>query len=221
VNPFDEYGPWMLFVAAGLVGGILLFLRGLQAYRRDRQISSVATSSIDGLAAGEVRVTGIVEPIDQTLISPLQSKPCVWYRARVETTGKNSRVLMHEEKAQAFRLKGATGSIRVVPRGARWEIGPAFDESTDLTGGEPAGLRRRSGTAYQSWLERDPSSMSELERETAAAALLTVQRSSGPLVTDDWDRGGGSFLGGPMQEGRRYREARLEPGETITVLGQA
>lgn len=211
----------MLFVAAGLVGGIMLFVRGLVAYRRDRIISSVATSTLDSIAAGEVRVTGTVEPIDQTLISPLQSVPCVWYRARVETTGDNSRVLLDEEKSQEFRLRGATGEIRVVPRGARWEVGMAYDERTSITGAEPPGLRRRSGTAYQSWLQRDPATMSEVERETAAQALLTIQRPAAAVGSDDWDKGGGSFFGSSTREGRRYREARLEPGQTITVLGQA
>jgi hypothetical protein len=218
---FDEFGPWMLFVAAGLVGGIVLFARGLVAYRRDRLISSVATSTLDSLAAGEVRVTGVVQPIEQTLISPLQSKPCVWYRARVETTGDNSRVLLDEEKSQEFRLRGETGEIRVVPRGARWEIGAAFDERTSIAGAEPAGLNRRTGSAYKSWLERDPETMSEVERETAAQALLTVQRPARWLESDDWDQGGGSFFGAQTSDGRRYREARLEPGQTITILGQA
>ena len=119
----DVFTPWLFFVVAGLVGGLVLFVRGLMAYRRDRLISSVATSSLDGIAAGEVRVSGVVEPIDQTLISALQSKPCVWYRARVEKTGENSRVLLDEEKSQEFRIRNDTGAIRVVPRGARWEIG--------------------------------------------------------------------------------------------------
>ena len=121
---FDEFGPWTLFVAAGLVGGIVLFVRGLVAYRRDRLISSVATSSLDGIAAGEVRVSGVIEPIEQTLISPLQSKPCVWYRARIETTGDNSYVIFDEERSQEFRIRNDTGEIRVVPRGARWEMFP-------------------------------------------------------------------------------------------------
>ncbi len=218
---FDELGPWTLFAAAGMVGGLVLFVRGLQAYRHDRLISSVATSTIDSIAAGEVRLTGVVEPIDQTLISPLQSKPCVWYRARVETTGDNSRVLMDEEKAQEFRLRGATGEIRVVPRGARWEIGAVFDERTSITGAEPTGLQRRSGTAYSAWAERDPETMTDIERETAAQALLTVQRPASAFETTDWDQGGGSFLGAQQSQGRRYREARLEPGRTITILGQA
>jgi len=218
----DTFGPWILFVVVGLIGGIVLFVRGLVAYRRDRLISSVATSSLDGIAAGEVRVSGVVVPIEQTLISPLQSKACVWYRARVETTGKNSRVLMTEEKSQEFRIRNETGEMRVVPRGARWEIGPDYDERTSLTGDEPRELQRRSGATYASVLEHDPDEMTDLERKTAAQALLTVQRPTAPLVTDDWDQGGGSwFTGRSTGSGRRYREARLEPGDTITILGQA
>ena len=218
----DLFSPWLPFVAAGLIGGIVLFVRGLVAYRRDRLISSVATSSLDGIAAGEVRVSGVVEPIDQTLISPLQSKPCVWYRARVETTGKNSRVLLNEEKTQEFRIRNETGQIRVVPRGARWEIDSAFDERTSIMGAEPVGLQRRSGAAYASFVDRDLEQMTELERQTAAQALLTVQRPIETGDDTDWDDDGGPlgvFAGN--QGGRRYREARLEPGETVTLLGQA
>ncbi len=132
----------------GLAGGIVLFGRGLVAYRRDRLITAVATSSLDGLAAGEVRVTGVVEALDQQLTSPLQSKPCVWYRARIETTGDNSRVLFAEERAVQFRVTDGHGQVRVVPAGARWEIGLAFDGTTGLIGDEPPGLDRRRGAGY-------------------------------------------------------------------------
>ena len=220
----DLFSPALFFVLAGLIGGIALFVRGLVAYRRDRLISSVATSSLDGIAAGEVRVTGVVEAIDRNLISPLQSKPCVWYRARIDETGKNGRVLLNEEKAQEFRIVNETGSIRVVPRGARWELGLDFDESTGITGDEPPGLHRRSGATYAAALDRDPTQMSDAELEMARQALLTVQKplagasAEGRSGADgDWGRGVG--LAG--SQGRRYREARLEPGETITVIGQA
>lgn len=218
MNAFGEFGPVLLFAAVGFVGGIALFVRGLMAYRRDRLISSVATSTLDGIAAGEVRVSGLVEPIDGTLISPLQSVPCVWYRAKVETTGEDSRVLLSEEQSREFRIRDATGDIRVVPRGARWEIRPVFDESTSWNGAEPPGLHRRRGTSYAS-LERDPEDMTELEREAAVQALLTVQRPTG--TSDDWDQGGGSFFAARQEDGRRYRESRLEPGQTVTILGQA
>jgi hypothetical protein len=218
VNAFSEFGPVLLFAAVGLVGGIALFARGLLAYRRDRLISSVATSTLDSIAAGEVRVSGVVEPIDGTLVSPLQSVPCVWYRARVETTGDDSRVLLNEEQSREFRIRDETGDIRVVPRGARWEIRPAFDETTSWNGAEPPGLRRRTGASYAD-LVRDPEDMTELEREAAVQALLTVQRPTG--TSGDWDKGGGSFLAAKQEDGRRYRESRLEPGHTVTILGQA
>jgi len=220
----DISAPALVFVMAGLIGGLALFVRGLVAYRRDRLISSVATSSLDGIAAGEVRVTGVVEAIDQTLVSPLQSEPCVWYRARVEETGDNGRVLLDEEKAQEFHIKNETGQIRVVPRGARWEISTVFDESTGITGDEPPGLKRRSGAMYAAALERDPGEMTETEREVARQALLTVQQPAEATTAEGWSVADGNWgmgVGLATQRGRRYREARLEPGEVVTILGQA
>ena len=220
----DDLGsPELFFVLAGLIGGIVLFARGLIAYRHDRLISSVATSSLDGIAAGEVRVTGTIEAIDHTLISPLQSKPCVWYRSRVEETGEHGRVLLDEEKAQDFRISDDSGEIRVVPRGVRWEIGNVFDESTSITGGEPTGLQRRTGSTYAA-LETDPDEMTEVEKQAAVQALLTVQQPAGSALTEGWGGADTSWsvgIGIGTSSGRRYREARLEPGHVVTVLGQA
>lgn len=221
----DELSPPVLFlVLAGFIGGIVLFLRGLVAYRRDRLISSVATSSLEAIAAGEVRVSGVVEVIHSTLISPLQSKPCVWYRARVEESGGDDRrVLLAEENATQFRIKDGSGAIRVLPQGARWEIAPDFDESTDLNGAEPPGLHRRAGARYAPVVPNDPAQMTELEREAAIQALLTVRRPESG-ATAGWDRPGGDLGTGinlGTSRGRRYREARLEPGDVVTIIGQA
>ena len=220
----DPLSPALFFVLAGLLGGVALFVRGLVAYRHDRLISSVATSSLDGIAAGEVRVTGIVEPIDQTLVSPLQSKACVWYRARIDEAGDNGRVLLDEEKAQEFRIRNESGDIRIVPRGARWEIGAAFDASTGISGDEPPGLQLRRAGAYAAAVERDPAEMSEAEKEVARQALLTVQTPVDPTLAEGWsvaDGNWGSGVGLARSRGKRYREARLEVGETVTILGQA
>jgi len=216
--------PALFFVLAGLIGGVVLFARGLLAYKRDRLISSIATSSLDGIAAGEVRVSGVVEAIDSTLMSPLQSKPCVWYRSKVEEVGDNGRVLLDEERATEFRVTNDTGAIRVVPRGARWEIHPVFEEADSITGDEPIGLKRRGGSSFAAIVEEDPAEMSDAEREAAVQALLTVQQPVGATVDAGWsvaDGNWGTGVGLARSRGRHYREARLEPGETVTIIGQA
>ena len=218
----DSLGFVLGLAIMGLIGGIVLFARGLVAYRRDRLISAVATSSLDGLAAGEVRVSGLVQAIDQLLISPLQSRPCVWYRARIESTDDDRRVLLDEERAVHFRITDGRGQIRVVPGGARWEIGAAFDESTSLTGDEPPGLDRRRGAGYGMVVPEDPDAMTEAQRQAAIEALLTVSRRR-----RRWTRAGarrrGSLLEAPWRraaDGVTERLA-LEVGETVTIIGQA
>src|SRR5687767_3036377 len=156
--------PVMLaFAVGGVVLGIVLFVRGLQAYRHDRSVSAVATSGLDGIAGGEVRVSGIVEVADQALVSPLQSKTCVWFRARVDSGGDTRRVLESEERAVHFRVRDAHGSIRVVPDGARWEIADSLDASTGSLGEPPPGLHRRAGPTRVNVSPDDPDTMTELQ----------------------------------------------------------
>jgi hypothetical protein len=218
----EDSGGYLFGLAiVGLLGGIVLFGRGLVAYRRDRLISAVATSRLDSLAAGEVRVSGVVEALDHTLTSPLQSRPCVWYRARIESTDDSRRVLFDEERAVHFRVTDGHGQIRVIPNGARWEIGAAFDESTSISGDDPVGLDRRQGAGYGVATPGDVDAMSEADRQTAIDALLSFD-----LGAPAEDRGWGAtpgILGTRLlkSSGKHYREARLELGDVVTILGQA
>ena len=79
------------FAIAGVVSGLGLLWRGMGGYRTAVALGDTSTSAIDSLAAGEVRVTGRIEPAEATLVSPLQSLPCVWYRARVRAQGRRGR----------------------------------------------------------------------------------------------------------------------------------
>jgi hypothetical protein len=208
-----------LFVlgSVGLVAGAALFVRGLVAYRRRAVVTSIATSSADSIAAGEVRLSGIVEPLAATLISPLQSVPSVWYHGRVTRSGDTDAVLLDEERSVEFLLRDATGTVRVVPRGARFRIAPALDESTDLFGTEPAGLSRRVGAASMA--------VAEFDRDAAIADLLTVRpATAGPDGASDHTLIEGSFatLGiRPAGPRRHYVEQRLEPGAHVTLVGFA
>jgi hypothetical protein len=192
---------------AGVLAGLGLLWRGFFGFRSAIRIGDTSTSRIATLAAGEVRVTGTVEVAEVTLVSPLQSRDCVWYRAKVRATGRNERDLYEEERGVGFRVRDGSGSIRVFPRGGRVDVPNRFDEGTGAFGETPPGLDVRRESPYGTGLVGD--------REAAIARLLTVQRP---------DPGGdlGGVPAGLLElgsGGRRYEEARLEAGDLVTVVG--
>jgi hypothetical protein len=187
---------------AGIAGGLGMLVRGLGSYRTSGRIADTAGSRISGLAAGESRISGVVEPAELLLVSPLQSASCVYYRAAVEEQQeRSSRTVFREERAVGFRIRDETGSIRVFPRGARWAIPNRLDDHTSMLGDQPPSLDIRVGPALAPGV---------VDRDAAIARLLTVQ-DPGPS-----DPG----LEGLMGSGHRsYREARIEPGDVVTVVG--
>jgi hypothetical protein len=202
----------------GIIAGLVLLWRGFGGYRTASTIADTATSPISSLAAGEVRVTGAIEAAEVTLVSPLQSEPCVWYRSRIGGAGDDDREVFAEERAIGFRVRDAAGAtIRVFPARARIGAATRFSGSTGAMGDEPAGLRMRTGGAFGPAL--GPDGETPLDREAAIAALLTVR----PAAPDDIDGEGGSggWLGGQTGRGTRYEEARLEIGDVVTVVGTA
>jgi hypothetical protein len=194
--------PIVVISLAGFAGGLGMLLRGLGSYRMSSRISDTAGSRISSLAVGEARITGVVEPAELLLVSPLQSASCVYYRASVEESeDRSERNVFREERAVGFRLRDETGTIRVFPRGARWAIPDRFHDHTAMLGEQPAALDVRMGPA---------TAPGTVDRDAAIARLLTVRdaRAVDPRLT--------SMLG-PGH--RSYREARLEPGDIVTVVG--
>lgn len=189
----------------GVVAGLFLLARGLAGYRSMLRVGDVGTSTIGSLAAGEVRISGVIEPAEMTLVSLLQSVPCVYYRATVGNGGnrRTPDAGYTEERAIGFRVRDETGSLRIFPRGARFDAPVLFEGETDLTGSEPIGLELRRGGSTQ---------LAEVDRALAAAALLEVHD---PLET--------STLGGlrDRRGHRTYRETRLAPGDAVTIVGRA
>jgi hypothetical protein len=198
----------------GVGAGLFLLWRGLSGYRTALAVGDTATSAIDSLAAGEVRISGAIEAAEVTLVSPLQSVPqCVWYRARVRAGGDDDRDVFAEERAIGFRVRDEGGSIRVFPAGARIGGSLRFDGRTGFMGDEPAGYRPRTGSAYGTAMP--PEGWTPLDREAAIAALLTVKMPELPDPALGTDRIGAA-------DGRRhYEEARLEVGDLVTVVGTA
>jgi hypothetical protein len=202
----------------GIGGGLSLLARGFAGYRRAGRVGDTATSRIDTLAVGEVRVTGRVEPAELALTSPLQSQTCVYYRARVrEQDSRTRRTVLDDERAVGFRVRDETGDIRVFPRGATWDVPTRFKDSDGFTGDKPAGLALRGGSAIQ------PATP---DREELVAQLLMARPSFGGSGLDPAAGGGmlglADRLGAGAPAGRRdYEESRIEFGDTITVVGTA
>src|SRR5258708_35597981 len=99
--------PAMVFAAfagVGIVAGLVLLVRGFVGYRSAGRITGTSVSRIASLAVGEVLVSGVAEPIELTLISPLQSVPCVYYRSRIpESSEGDGRDPFREERPAGFR----------------------------------------------------------------------------------------------------------------------
>ena len=196
--------PGMTTVAGvGVVAGLALLARGLAGYRSLIRVGDTSTSTIASLAAGEVRVSGTVEPAELTLVSLLQSAPCVYYRSTVgsDTEIRGDRSGYAEERSIGFRVRDATGSLRVFPSGARFDAPVRFEVETDQLGGAFTGLDIRNGGSTQP---------TEIDTAMTAAALLTVdpRANDRPAVLGSGGR-------------RSYKETRLEPGDPVTILGRA
>jgi hypothetical protein len=190
---------------AGLVAGLWLLWRGVGGYRTALRVGDTSTSPIATMAAGEVRISGVVEPAEVTLVSPLQSEPCVYYHASIRDRDDVTEFEadFDEERAVGFRVRDASGDVRIFPRGARWDVPTPLDETAGSGGELPIGVRFRTGGAI---------APAEPDRETAIAQLLTVH----PVEPLDprFGMGGG-------RSGRRFQEARLAPGDPVTIVGRA
>ena len=206
--------------AVGVVTGLGMLWRGMGGYRTSVTLGDTATSRLESLAAGEVRVSGTIEASEATLISPLQSRPCVWYRSRVRSKDREGADVFSEERAVGFRVRDADGNrIRVFPRGARFSAAPRFKEATGFGDELPPGYWPRTGSTYgpaSATSGDDGGPATDLDpaaREAAIAALLTVHQ---PTDANEEDAAGTYGAGG-----RSFEEARLEPGDAVTVVGLA
>ena len=209
---------WLVVSGGGLFVGLGLLVRGLGGYRRASQITDTAPSRIASIAVGEVLVTGVVEAAELALVSPIQSVECVFYRSSIDQADEEATgTTFREERAVGFRIRDETGTLRVFPRGARFDVPLAFDDRTGTFGDEPPGLMIRSGSSYAT-----------TGRDAEIAALLTARQPAGARPSGGDEDGWRGIVAGGLEgvrfsrtRARHYREARLEPGDVVTVLGLA
>jgi hypothetical protein len=192
----------------GVVIGLGLLVRGFGAYRAAGQISGTSVSRIGSIAAGEVLISGRVSPSEVLLVSPLQSTKCVYFRARISDASEgDGDDLYRDDRAVGFRVDDGTGTVRIFPRGARFDVPERYDETASGSS-TPIGFRPRTGPLFAPGPE---------DRDSQIAELLTVRRPSTWSLVD----GAGLPLRLTSDHRRRYREARIEPGDVVTVVGRA
>ena len=124
-----------------------LLVRGFGGYREAARISDTSPSRISSIAVGEVLVSGVVEPAELTLVSPLQSAPCVFYRSRIDETGDDDGI----GRRSARRRPSGSGSATTAASCASSRAAPGSTSRPASTSGParsattPAGLRLRNG----------------------------------------------------------------------------
>ncbi|HEU0236727.1 MAG TPA: hypothetical protein VFR14_09845 [Candidatus Limnocylindrales bacterium] len=209
---------------AGIATGVWLLIRGFGSRLDAARIADTATSSIASIALGEVRVSGTVEPAEVLLTSPLQDLPCVYYRARIDDArGDASAESLDEERSVGFRVRDATGSLRVFPRGARWEVPDRFDESSSIVGDQPFGLRMRTRSSGRPARYREarvePDDIVTVVGRVVPFAELPVE-SAGPLHTDPPASWGNAAIPG-FGIGRPVKRPHVDPQASAPPLATA
>jgi E3 Ubiquitin ligase len=122
----------LLFDVFGVIAGLYLFFHGFQLLQQKRWIEDTPVTTICAAAMGPVKVFGKATG-PYTLLSPLASVDCYYYRAVAwngvdaendqELQGRATEILF-----TPFFVEDETGRLMVDPRGAGIELPSEYDE---------------------------------------------------------------------------------------------
>jgi Zn-finger nucleic acid-binding protein len=149
-----------LYLAAGTIGGLGLFVYGWMVHQRKRLIESIPTSTIRSLAMGLVEISGQAQPAESLLSSPFSELPCVFFSYAVEEhvgSGKHARweTIAKGTSEQPFVVHDTTGQVLVVPLGAELILPDERTYRNDWFGALPPtaidGLNRL-GISTERWI---------------------------------------------------------------------
>lgn len=190
--------PLTALASVGIAGGLVLMVRGMNDYRSSLRVADTSTSAIDSIAAGEVRISGTIEVAETTLVSPIERVPCVYFRTTVENGHQPlaSGRSFTEERSIGFRVRDASGSIRVFPRGARVDA-------------------PEKSPSFAAFGTGDQSPPPDMGPGAPGDVFEDAMASVPPSMPDAWTLTPG------LDGSQRYHEMRLEIGDPVTVVGRA
>jgi hypothetical protein len=105
----------LFWAAMGVVFGPILFFRGFRLLQLKRLLMDIPRSTIRGAALGPVEISGkAVGPY--TLVAPLSSTDCLYYRIAVQSNPKKdfSNTKMRELSVPLY-IEDGTGKVMVYP----------------------------------------------------------------------------------------------------------
>ena len=188
----------LLFLMGALFGSIggWFAYRGLSMTRRGYTLwRSDPTPAQDARTAGGlVELEGKAVPEDERLEAPFTGTDCLAYRWRVESrrrSSDNNRWVHVASGHESVPFRIEDDSGRILVDPAGAELSIGISDTTNVGRGETAGDRI---AAFLESVDVEPGKGDE--------------RNLGPLTVETGDR-------------RRYREGRIEPGDTVHVYGPA
>ena len=112
----------VFFVLSGFGwGGFWVYL-AMKKLNRRRLIENVQSIKTAGLACGIAELQGKIKVLrEKILLTPVESKLCVWYRCRVyqNVGGENDEALIEDKQASVdFVLRDSEGEVVVFPKNA-------------------------------------------------------------------------------------------------------
>lgn len=192
-------GPIVIGIGVVFAGvGSLLVIGGAGALRQWWLIRTSELGTVyDAGAGGPVVLEGTARPAGETLAAPFTDVECLAYEYEIEEydpddDGSDWDTVARGRQAVPFLLEGAAGSVLVAADAEGMELDVGDDETTRTV---PGG-------------DEPPDPIREFIERTDDVGSENRTLDLGILELDYGAR-------------RRYREARLEPGETTFVGGVA
>lgn len=116
----DSEDDLLFWLVAGIVFGVIGFIRGFKIRNKRKLIENIPTSTVRGMAIGLVEVNGAAQPFKGTIKAPFSKEESVFYHYKIEekrSSGKSSHWVTIKEFATPdwFYLEDGTGRVLVNP----------------------------------------------------------------------------------------------------------